>query len=356
MDSQPQMEYRYLGNSGLKVSVVSYGNWLTSNKPEFAEATKACVKRAWELGINFFDTAEVYGSGQAEITIGEALRDLKVPREDLVVSTKLFWGPQGGQNRIGLSRKRILEGCAASLKRLQLDYVDVLFCHRPDNNTPVEETCRAMNYLIDQGKIFYWGTSEWSADRIMEAHDVCDKYGLVRPIVEQPQYHLLHRDTMEVKYGNLFERFGMGTTIWSPLAGGILTGKYNNGIPEGSRFDSKDSFMTDIWNKYFSDGKKENTFKALQGLGKMAEELGCSQAQLALAWVLSNRDVSTAIFGATKVEQVEDNIKAVQVYKKLTNEHLDKIDSLIGNKPETEWDFNRSAKLLTRREKQQGKK
>jgi len=186
----------------------------------------------------------------------------------------------------------------------------------------------------------------------MEAHDICDKYGLIHPIVEQPQYHLLHRDNVEVKYGNLFERYGMGTTIWSPLAGGILTGKYNNGIPEGSRFDTKDPLLSDIWAKYFSESKKESTFKALQGLGKLAEELGCTQAQLALAWVLSNKDVSTAIFGATKVEQVEDNVKAVQIYKKLTNEHIDKIDGLLGNKPEVEHDFSNQRKGLTRRDKQ----
>lgn len=350
------MEYRHLGNSGLKVSAVSFGNWLTSNTKELSDSTKACVKRAWDLGINFFDTAEIYGLGQAEILMGEALRELKVPREDLVISTKIFRGPQGGVNNVGLSRKRIIEATNASLKRMELDYVDIIFCHRPDHTTPVEETVLAMNNLIDNGKAFYWGTSEWHADLIMEAHAICEKKGLIHPIVEQPEYNLLSRENMEVKYTNLFEKWGMGTTVWSPLAGGILTGKYNDGIPSGSRYDSKDPLMVKIWSHYFAENKKDQTFAALKGLGEIAKDLGVSQASLALAWTLTNSDVSTALFGATKVEQVEDNVKAIEVYKKLTPEILDKIDALFGNKPEAEMNYISWGPGTTRRDRQRAQK
>jgi len=207
-----------------------------------------------------------------------------------------------------------------------------------------------MNWLIENGKAFYWGTSEWSIERIMEAYTICDKYGLIRPIVEQPQYHLLHRENVEVKLAPAFERFGLGTTIWSPLAGGILTGKYNEGIPPGSRFDSEDDLMKRIWARYFSDDKKEATFKALKGLGEVAKEVGCTQAQLALAWILVNKDVSTAIFGATKINQVEDNVKAIEIYKKLTPQILKKIDDLLGNKPTTEFEMINFKSPPTRRE------
>jgi len=354
--SKPQMEYRYLGNSGLKVSAVSFGNWLTSNTPEVEQRTIECVKKAWEMGINFFDTAEVYGAGQAEIIMGKAIKALNVPREDLVISTKLFWGTAGGENKKGLSRKHIIEGARLSLKRLDLDYVDVIFCHRPDFNTPVEETVRAMNQLIENGQAFYWGTSEWPIERIMEAHAVCDRLGLIRPIVEQPQYHMLWRDTVEVKYAPAFAKYGMGTTIWSPLAGGLLTGKYNDGIPKGSRYDTEDPLLKSIWNKYFSEEKKDKTFAALRGLAEIAKELGCTQAQLALAWTLVNKDVSTAIFGATSPQQVEDNVKAVEIYKKLTPEINERIDKLLNNRPETEYDFVAMKNRPTRRELQLEKK
>ena len=333
MESKSQeMEYRALGPSGLKVSVLSYGNWLTSNDPSVEEQTKACVKRCFEHGINFFDTAEVYGTpcGTAEIIMGNALKDLGVGREKLVVSTKLM---KGGEtiNERGLSRKHVIEGVNNSLRRLQLDYVDVIFAHRPDHETPIEETVRAINWLIENGKAFYWGTSEHSAAEIQEIHAVCDRLGLIKPIVEQPQYSMLWRDRFELEYGSLFDTYGMGSTIWSPLAQGILTGKYNEGIPSGTRLDTNPG---SIFGRYFGDEeKKKKTISKLQGLSEVAKELNVSLAQLALGWTISNKDVSTAIFGATKVEQIDDNIKAVQVYKKITPEIFEKIEKILDNAP-----------------------
>jgi voltage-dependent potassium channel beta subunit len=326
------------------------------NRKEQEAENQKTIAKALELGINFFDTAEGYAEGNAEIVMGKGLKELGAAREDLVVSTKIFFGFKGGENKRGLSRKHVIEGALAAIKRLDLDYVDVLFCHRPDPNTPVEETCRAMNWLIENGKTFYWGTSEWSIERLMEAYDVCDKYGLIRPIVEQPQYHMLHRENFEVKLSTAFARYGLGTTIWSPLAGGILTGKYNESIPAGSRFDSEDPLMKRIWSRYFGDSAKETTFKALKGLAEIAKEMGCSQAQMCLAWTLVNKDVSTAMFGASKPSQVEENVKAVEIYKKFTPEILEKIEKLLANKPETEFDFVAMKNAPTRRDLMVAKK
>jgi len=335
---QPQMEYRRLGPTGLKVSALGFGNWLTSDKPDFQERTTEMIKKSYELGINFFDTAEVYGSGEAEIAMGKAFKELNLPREQLVISTKIFWGGKG-VNDVGLSRKHILEGTANCLKRLQLDYVDIIFCHRPDFETPLEETCRAFDYLINTGKTFYWGTSEWPADRISEAYRVCDRLGLHRPVVEQPQYSMIARERFEKEYAQLFSENQMGTTIWSPLAGGVLTGKYNEGIPEGSRFDSENPLLKSIFEKSFAPDKKEKTLKMLTSLGEIAKEIGCSQAQLALGWALANDNVSVCLFGATKIAQIEDNIKAIEVYPKLTPEILQKIETVLDNAPEPVFDF-----------------
>lgn len=232
------MEYRYLGNSGLKVSVLSFGNWLNSNKQEDYELTRDAIKACYENGVNFFDTAEIYGFGSAEEQMGKAFKELNLKREDLVVSTKLF--KIGDKpNDLFLSRKHIIEGINNSLKRLQLDYVDVVFCHRPDYETPLEETCKALNSVIEQGKAFYWGTSEWPADRIAKAIEICERLNLHKPIVEQCEYSMLVRDNFEKNYRRLFAEYRYGTTIWSPLAGGILAGKYNDGnIPAGSRYDN----------------------------------------------------------------------------------------------------------------------
>jgi aryl-alcohol dehydrogenase-like predicted oxidoreductase len=223
-----KMVYRYLGNSGLKVSALSFGNWLNSDAEENYEVTRDSIKRCLEHGINFFDTAEIYNSGSAETLMGKAFKELNVRREDIVVSTKL-WRVGNGVNDMFLSRKHLVEGMNNSLKRLQLDYVDVVFCHRPDYDTPLEETCRAMSYLIDSGKTFYWGTSMWSADRITKAIEICERLNLHKPITEQPAYSMVRRDLVEKEYRRLFSEYRYGTTIWSPLAGGILTGKYNDG-------------------------------------------------------------------------------------------------------------------------------
>jgi voltage-dependent potassium channel beta subunit len=333
---KPEMEFRALGPSGLKVSVLSFGNWLTSNDKSAEETTTACIKRCWEHGINFFDTAEIYGNGTAEIIMSNAIKSLNVPREKLVISTKLIKGGDTVNER-GLSRKHVVEGLNNSLKRLQLDYVDVVFCHRPDPETPVEETVRAFNHVIDQGKALYWGTSEHSAEQIQEIYAVCDRLGLIKPIVEQPQYSMLHRDRFEVEYGTLFDKYRMGSTIWSPLAGGILTGKYNFGIPAGSRFENSTSFS---YATFMGDEeKKKRTIGIIEKLGDVAKELNASLAQLALAWTIANKDVSTAIFGATKVEQVDDNIKAIELYKKLTPEIFEKIEKILDNRPKPTMNF-----------------
>lgn len=346
--AKTQMEYRFLGPTGLKVSVLGFGNWLTSDDPKNEERTKELIKKSYDAGINFFDTAEGYGAGKGEIAFGKAFKELALPREQIIVSTKLFFGG-GGVNDMSLTRKHIIEGANSSLKRLQLDYVDVIFCHRPDYATPIEETCRAFDYLVNTGKTFYWGTSEWSADRIVEAYAVCDRLGLVRPIVEQPQYSMMVRERFEKEYSLLFRDHEMGSTIWSPLAGGILTGKYNESIPDGSRFDSENPLLKSIFEKYFSAEKKEETYKRLQGIAEIAKELGCSQAQLALAWTLANPNVSVCLFGATKDYQIDDNLKAVQIYKKLTPEILERIEKLLGNKPEAHFDFRNKSGLQRHR-------
>jgi voltage-dependent potassium channel beta subunit len=309
-----QMEYRYLGNSGLKVSVLSFGNWLNSNKPEDYDITRDAMKLCFEAGVNFFDTAEIYGMGQAETIMGNAFKELALKREEIVVSTKIFKiGP--GVNDTFLSRKHIVEAIQNSLKRLQLDYVDVVFCHRPDFETPLEETCRAMNWVIENNKAFYWGTSEWPADRISKAIEICERLNLHKPIVEQCQYSMLVRDRFENEYRRLFSENKYGTTIWSPLAGGILAGKYNDGvIPEGSRYDNHKAFLDPIWAKYMGEGKKEATLKKLNALGDLAKENGYSQAQLALAWTIASSDVSTCILGFTRLSQVEENLKAMELY------------------------------------------
>jgi len=332
------MEYRYLGNSGLKVSLLSFGNWLNSNKPEDYDITRDAMKLCFEAGVNFFDTAEIYGMGQAETIMGKAFKELALKREEIVVSTKIFKvGP--GVNDTFLSRKHIVEAIQNSLKRLQLDYVDVVFCHRPDYETPLEETCRAMNWIIESNKAFYWGTSEWPADRISKAIEICERLNLHKPIVEQCQYSMLVRDRFESEYRRLFSENKYGTTIWSPLAGGILAGKYNDGvIPEGSRYDNH-KMLDAIWTKHMGETKKEGTLKKLNALGDLAKENGYSQAQLALAWTIASGDVSTCILGFTKLSQVEENLKALELYKKWTPELEKKVRDILSNDPEATTDF-----------------
>ncbi|EAR82827.1 aldo/keto reductase family oxidoreductase (macronuclear) [Tetrahymena thermophila SB210] len=340
------MEYRLLGNTGLKVSVISFGNWLNSNNPDWQERTNLHVKKAWDLGINFFDTAEVYGFGEGEKQFGVALKALNVPREELVISTKIFWGTMWGDkkrvNQLGLNRKHIKEGVKNSLKRLQLDYVDIVFCHRYDHETPLEEIARAFTELIQEGYIHYWGTSEWTSSQIYELREVCAEKCLIKPSAEQPQYNMFVRQKFEVDYARLFDKARMGSTVWSPLAGGILTGKYNiGGIPSGARWEAfnEDFYLQGVWESYFAADKKEKLIKLLTSLESLAKELGMTQAQLAMCWVIANKDVSTAITGCSRPEQLEETVKCVELYKKITPEVIKKVDEILDNIPDQGVDF-----------------
>ncbi|EMD33895.1 hypothetical protein CERSUDRAFT_86670 [Gelatoporia subvermispora B] len=328
------MQFRRLGSSGLRVPVFSLGGWLTLGATVFGDPVKDIIKTAFENGINMFDTAEAYAKGQSEVEMGRVIRELGLRRSDLVITTKLFWGVRPGPNASGLSRKHIIEGTKESLQRLQLDYVDVIFAHRPDATVPMEETVRAFNFVIDQGWAFYWATSEWSAQEIEEAHHVATKLGLSAPIAEQCEHNLFHRERPESEYELLYRKYGYGTTVFSALAQGLLTGKYNDGIPPGSRLDVK----YQEWLQRVADGLsteegkvKINKIKALTTFAE--EELGCKVAHLALAWVARNPNTSTVILGASKPEQVIDNLKALEVIPKLTPEVLKKIDDIVGTKP-----------------------
>ncbi len=329
------MEYRYLGKSGLQISALSLGAWVTYGGQVGEKITHECMQAAIEAGVNFFDNAEAYAGGKAETVMGEVIKKAGWKRSDLVISTKVFWGGDGPNDK-GLSRKHVIEGTRASLDRLQLDYVDLLFCHRPDIHTPVEETVRAMNYLIDQGMIFYWGTSEWSPEKIMEAYAVARREHLIPPLMEQPEYNMFSRKRVERHYAQLYEEIGLGTTIWSPLDSGILTGKYNQGIPKDSRLDL-DGFDW-LREGYESEEGKQKVEKVGQ-LMPIAEELGCTMAQMALAWCLLNPNVSTVITGASRPEQVEENMAALDVVPKLTTEIVDRIEEILDNKPNPVPDF-----------------
>src|SRR3990172_7117503 len=302
------MEYRFLGRSGLKVSALSFGAWVTFGDQVGEEVAYACMQAAFDAGVNFFDNAESYAGGQAEIMMGDIMKKAGWKRSDLVVSTKIFWGGEGPNDQ-GLSFKHILEGIHASLQRLQMDYVDLVFCHRPDLHTPIEETVWAMNQVLREGKAFYWGTSEWTAAQIMEAYGVARREHLIPPLMEQPQYHMFHRERVEREYAPLYREVGLGTTIWSPLASGLLTGKYNQGIPGGTRL----TLGGYEWLKERFEGEKAR--KQIEKVAQMipiAAELGCSMAQLAIAWCLKNPHVSTVITGASRPEQVVENMSALE--------------------------------------------
>jgi voltage-dependent potassium channel beta subunit len=329
------MEYRYLGKSGLQVSALSLGAWVTYGGQVGDEVAYECMNAAYDEGVNFFDNAEVYADGQAETVMGNVIKKAGWKRSDLIISTKVYWGGRG-PNDNGLSRKHVIEGTEASLARLQLDYIDLLFCHRADLHTPVEETVRAMNYLIDQGKVFYWGTSEWTASQIMEAYAVARREHLIPPLMEQPQYHMLHRERVEVEYSRLYNEIGLGTTIWSPLASGMLTGKYNDGIPEGTRITEEGYEW--LRERFESEEAKEEIKKVKQ-MVPIADELGCTMAQLALAWCLKNPHVSTVITGASKPKQVTENMKALEVVEKLDDEVMARLEVILDNKPEPEHDW-----------------
>ena len=321
------MNYRRLGSAGIKISELSLGAWITYGGQVGEDVALKCMSAAYDAGVNFFDNAEVYSDGNAEIVMGNVIKKLRWQRESIVVSSKVFWGGDG-PNDNGLSRKHIFEACRNSLKRLQLEYLDLFFCHRPDPNTPIEETVRAMDDLIHQGKILYWGTSEWSGIDIMRAHGLAREHGLTPPQMEQPQYNLLHRDRVEKEYLPLYREIGLGTTIWSPLASGLLTGKYNKGIPSGSRatlqgYDwLKESVIT------------PQNIEKVKKLQMIAKDIGCTLAQLALAWCLKNPNVSTVITGASQPEQVDENMKALEVVSQLDPGIIDRIEQVFGNKPE----------------------
>lgn len=324
------MEYRNMGKTGLQLSVLSYGSWVTFAKQIDDSASDRLMSIAYDNGVNFFDNAEVYSRGESEKMMGRVLKTKNWERSSYVVSSKAFFGWRGEANKpnqTGLSRKHLVEACDEALERLQLDYLDLFYCHRPDKNTPVEEVVWTMNQLINRGKILYWGTSEWSAAEIMEAHMVAKDLRLIGPAVEQPEYNLFKRDKMEVEYYTIFKNIGMGTTIWSPLASGLLTGKYNNGIPENSRlglegFDwLKDRVMS------------EERLEGVRQLEAVAKDLGTSLATLSIAWCIKNPNVTSAILGATKEAQLLENLAALDVLPKLTTEVMERIDTVMGTKP-----------------------
>ncbi len=329
------MEYRFLGNTGLKVSALSFGAWVTFGEQIGEDTASACMKIAYEAGVNFFDNAEVYAQGRAETMMGSVIKKMGWKRSDLVLSTKIFWGGSGPNDQ-GLSRKHILEGTDAALRRLQTDYVDLIFCHRADRDTPIEETVRAMNFLINQGKAFYWGTSEWSAEQISTAHHIARKEHLIPPAMEQPEYNMFCRERVEKEYFPLYKEIGLGTTIWSPLASGFLTGKYDKGIPKGTRV----SLPGYDWLRQRLEGEEgRRKIEKVRKLSLIAGELGTTMPKLAIAWCLKNPHVSTVITGASKPEQVSENMTASNLAPRLTEEILDRIEQILDNKPMPEPKF-----------------
>ncbi len=317
------MKYNHLGRSGLQVSELSLGTWLTFGSTlNFAQA-RECVQLAFDNGINFFDTAEAYSNGVSESILGKTLKDFN--RDEVVVSTKIYWGGDK-PNQIGLSRKHLIEGTKNSLKRLKMDYVDLLFCHRPDKHTPLEETVLTMDQIVRSGLAFYWGTSEWSAEQIEQAFKFAQEYHLIPPTMEQPEYNMLARGRVEKEYAPLYEKYGLGTTIWSPLAAGILTGKYNKGMPKKSRLDRVSWLKKEYENHHMLE---QPIFDKIDKLVQLAKELDCSPAQLAIAWCLKNKNVSTVILGASNIDQLKENLKAAEVKEKLTDDVLAKIERII---------------------------
>ncbi len=324
------MEYRRMGKSGLQLSVLSYGSWVSFHKQIGDNIAEELMSIAYDNGINFFDNAEVYALGESEKLMGRVLKKKSWDRTSYVVSSKVFFGWRGKENKpnqTGLSRKHIMEACHEALQRLQVDYLDIIFCHRPDKHVPIEEVVWTMNHLIQQGKILYWGTSEWSGVEIMEAHRAAQEYRLIGPVVEQPQYNLLEREKMENEYVMIFKTVGLGTTIWSPLASGLLTGKYNDGIPEGSRFSLEGfDWLKDRW-------VVEDKLNKVRELTNFAKEMEIPMSTLSIAWTIKNENVTTTILGATKKEQLVENLKALEVLSKLTPEVMQRIDEIMQTKP-----------------------
>jgi voltage-dependent potassium channel beta subunit len=323
------MKYRYLGRTGIQVSELSFGSWVTFHNQAGVESAVEMMTAAYDAGVNFFDNAEVYAGGKSETVMGEALKQLGWRRGSYLISTKLYWGLHEGVNEKNtLNRKRLIEGIAGSLQRLQLDYVDLIYCHRPDSTTPIEETVWAMHNIIERGQALYWGTSEWAASEIIQAIEIAERYHLHKPVVEQPQYNLFEQGRMQGDYVRFYKEYGYGSTIWSPLASGLLTGKYNKGIPA----DSRGALKGYEWLKdNLTDDQK---LAKVAELDLIAKELGCALSQLALAWCLKNPFVSTVITGASRVEQVHENMKAADVVDKITPEILEKINAIFGTKKE----------------------
>lgn len=323
------MEYRRLGKSGLQISALSFGTWVTFGKQIDDNTADSLLSTAYEAGVNFFDNAEIYARGKSETVMGKILKSKKWARSSYIISSKVFFGYEDDlPNQRGLSRKHIIEGCNAALKRLQADYIDLFFCHRPDKNTPIEETVLAMNTLIQQGKILYWGTSEWANDEIMAAIAVAKDYKLIGPTMEQPQYNMFERTKMEKDYLILFRDYGLGTTIWSPLASGLLSGKYLNNSPKDTRLEIEG--MDWLKEKTLGDNSKIEKTKALNTL---ANELGTSLAKLAVAWTVKNPNVSTTILGASKTEQLKETLSSLDILPLLNEEVTGKIEAILKNKP-----------------------
>ena len=323
------MEYRRLGKSGLQVSALSFGSWITFGKQIENNTADTLMSIAYEAGVNFFDNAEIYARGRSEEVMGQILKTKNWSRSSYCLSSKVFFGYEEGKpNQTGLSRKHIFEGCHAALKRLQVDYIDLFFCHRPDKNTPIEETVWAMNSLIQQGKILYWGTSEWSNDEIMQAFVFAERNRLIGPTMEQPQYNMFERTKMEKDYLLLFRDFGLGTTIWSPLASGLLTGKYNQSGREKTRLDIEGM----EWLKERTIGESSR-LEIVNQLNVLAKDIQTTLPKLAIAWVLKNQYVSTAILGASKPEQLQETLTSVDLLPKMSQEVMDKIELILNNKP-----------------------
>ncbi len=329
------MEYRRLGNSGLKLSALSLGSWVTFSFQVDGSAAENLMALAYEQGVNFFDNAEVYADGESERLMGQALRKLGWGRDTYCVSSKAYWGGDRPTQR-GLHRKHLTDACHAALQRLQVDYLDLFFCHRPDLETPIEETVRTMHDLVAQGKVLYWGTSEWSAQQIQEAYGLARQHGLTPPTMEQPQYNMLHRDKVEREFLPLYANLGLGTTTWSPLASGVLTGKYRDGIPEDSRMAVPEYGW--LREEFESEEGRAQVRKAAD-LEGVAKELGISQAQLAVAWCLKNPHVSTVILGASKPGQLSENLAALEKLPLLTDEVMKKIEKVLDNRPELPTQF-----------------
>jgi voltage-dependent potassium channel beta subunit len=319
------MHYRRLGKSGLKVSEISLGAWITVGGQIDEKTSVDLIQCAYESGVNFFDNADMYANGQAELVMGKAVKSL--PREAVVISSKVFWPTMPGPNGRGLSRKHVMDSIHASLKRLDMEYIDMYFCHRYDPDTPIEEVVRVMNDLIHQGKIMYWGTSEWDASQVVQAIGIAHQYGLIGPTMEQPQYNLFHRARVELELWPICKEYGLGLTTWSPLYFGILSGKYNEDIPEGSR-----ASMPDM--AWIRDRITPERISMVRQLTDLAQEMGLTTSQLAIAWVLRRKEVSSVITGATRAEQLDENLIAAEAVDKLGNDLLERIDQIFGSHAE----------------------